>query len=1031
MAILLLLGGVFLSLTTINYNTLYLDTRLLKAHWISRAGLNQMIHDVKDHYFSYEKFLQTQKTYADGVKFGDGIYRACIGLTTGPGIREILIISEGIVDSDKKDAMLTRIRISTPADYLKFIDGHFTYSGQAWWDKVLWGGPIHVNGSIRFSLADNLSSGPYLHIRKDAKLKGPVISSTGIVFHDGMYQDRPPILVGEGDVSGSFNGDTDINNYTPETRSNNLTISTFYINQYPAYYGLLNKPVLLEFPGGKSPDIIFEVTKPDGTKQPLLTDGFHGGYNITIPKKEKILTEFQPYIDPEWHITYDNLAGGRIVSFYNDDMRNKTQVSGGGTTYSFTSAGVEELGDIKTSSYYGSTDNSNPDNYNIASSSNSNAKYIDFYPNKRFINKLYEDSSGASPIDESNYQVKYNIGAMPSNIDLGMNMSGRIIFNGPGYTPASRIYSTKVRAIYVTNDTENYTAFGMDLTIAEASHRKGIRVSPVNYQINDSAGTVTFKNSINEQPLLADKAGVVYQTANLVDQNSVVVTSVSGYKYSGDVNNPTLTKTTSNPPITWLYSTVGFQLAFYTIPDKCFMDMYGNVVDASGGYVTFMPRKYLGSMPGPPWYDENHYATATYMPYPPVVQKPGTGIGGAAWGAPPSPPPAEPSEVHLYYLNTSVNTAIPVDTNDTGFIPCRLYEIFPDGHTVNTSDPGNTIDLVGTYPWTYSTTDFGWNGGFYVCNFYDFRFTNLRPTYPVLMSYKYKYRPVTNVSAIISPLNVSYASTPDGISGVSFSGFKAVCIDPFVKAVEIDLSNINSNNYPGKGVIFSDVPLIVKGIPKKEITVVCLQDVYLGPINATYYRSDGSLVDSDLADGDSRAYPVGIISAGAVWNFFHLNRRVPIPLETTSDPSFYVKLNKVAIYTQGDSLFNYSGLAWTNTGGLIGSFISGTSQMGPDVFKAKYLGSNYAGAGTYNQGNFNPWGTNPQKYVSSFRRNLPPHFPTDIKLRDWQAVSASNAEQYINELQKYLRDSSYSDNPERLEEKYTELVNKYMVELKK
>ena len=105
-----------------------------------------------------------------------------------------------------------------------------------------------------------------------------------------------------------------------------------------------------------------------------------------------------------------------------------------------------------------------------------------------------------------------------------------------------------------------------------------------------------------------------------------------------------------------------------------------------------------------------------------------------------------------------------------------------------------------------------------------------------------------------------------------------------VEVIKLDLSEITAENCPRDpsdpdnpnkyGIIFSEMPMVVYGIPKVPVTIVCMEDLYVGPINSPYlkntYPSDGTNIykAGDVSDvstnypQDSKyVCPVGLMSA--------------------------------------------------------------------------------------------------------------------------------------------------------------------------
>jgi len=140
-----------------------------------------------------------------------------------------------------------------------------------------------------------------------------------------------------------------------------------------------------------------------------------------------------------------------------------------------------------------------------------------------------------------------------------------------------------------------------------------------------------------------------------------------------------------------------------------------------------------------------------------------------------------------------------------------------------------------------------------------------------------------------------------------------------IKVVSLDLNKITKENHPKDpqdpanpnkyGVIFSELPLVVKGVPEVPVTIVGMEDIYLGPVNANYLREnlDPKMpVAVNLLDDPDNLQPVGIICKKILWMDYTY-----APVTNQSMASYLVsntfqpqqiiigktlKLNKVAIY---------------------------------------------------------------------------------------------------------------------------------------
>src|SRR3989339_37350 len=136
-----------------------------------------------------------------------------------------------------------------------------------------------------------------------------------------------------------------------------------------------------------------------------------------------------------------------------------------------------------------------------------------------------------------------------------------------------------------------------------------------------------------------------------------------------------------------------------------------------------------------------------------------------------------------------------------------------------------------------------------------------------------------------------------------------------VRAVKLDLNQIDSNNCPRDprdphnpnkyGIIYSEVPLVIMGVPKVPVTIVCRSDVYVGPINSNSLDTNvdewWKIKTVNGTDDDIQFKPVGIISEGLIWFDFTFAPSYPNPVINNSfrnsGSGKTLKLNKVALYS--------------------------------------------------------------------------------------------------------------------------------------
>lgn len=254
-----------------------------------------------------------------------------------------------------------------------------------------------------------------------------------------------------------------------------------------------------------------------------------------------------------------------------------------------------------------------------------------------------------------------------------------------------------------------------------------------------------------------------------------------------------------------------------------------------------------------------------------------------------------------------------------------------------------------------------------------------------------------------------------------------VCIDKIIKAAILELDNIDANNCPRDpsepenkdkyGIIFSEVPLVIKGSSQVPVTIVCMDDIYVQSINSEY------------EDDASEAKPVGIISAKGIWADY-TGKRVDRDTGMLDTDEFLnqdkercpVILNKVALYsTRGDTLFHYGGRRYCNIFKLVGSFTAlangyGKGEIGygtvdpwgnPHGYKYGY---NDGGSMEYTYGKT---GINVKAlvYPLSFRGDNPvtpeveappPHFPKDIDVLLWKSLEIEKTEEFMSSIASYI-----------------------------
>ena len=268
------------------------------------------------------------------------------------------------------------------------------------------------------------------------------------------------------------------------------------------------------------------------------------------------------------------------------------------------------------------------------------------------------------------------------------------------------------------------------------------------------------------------------------------------------------------------------------------------------------------------------------------------------------------------------------------------------------------------------------------------------------------------------------------------SSYFYLSTDATVKCVELDLGTINEDNCPRDpkypddkkkyGVIYSELPLIVWGVPKVPVTIICDNDVYLGPVNTDYLNPNDienvkGYIKTGLVQDDPRANPVGIICTKVLW-YDHTFAKWEsdaaegysfMNIGTRQNPVTYAYIlknwiiNKVAFfasfimsYAPGTHYFEDE----------FGTLETGAStrlyEIGPGKWRSsfwhyypprKIIGTIYKdceqGAITaFSGGNFERiWGASNcpvNYYASTFRTNPPPHLPSYIYLTNWTKIAS-------------------------------------------
>lgn len=326
-SLLLMLGGVFLSLSLINIKTIEIGADSERAYWIALAGINQTIHDLQFSYYNHDQ------NYRE-IQFEDSICRVATLPLSQRGIHVIIITSIGS-HKDVKASLSSEVRIDTPSDYVLFFDGSKDFTIVQSPSYLIFG-PVHLNGNLSmygylWSMWDT-----YIAMIKSPEIAGPSLSLSGYINYRGIVNGNPVdsqmteketvrFTVGEGNVI---------------TRTNDPFLRFFQtIDDCQWIPGRYYDFGTAEYYDGKiykiSNNYPMNITNgptPDITGNGIFQDGLHGGYSIPIPKNEDITyTNYANYIDKNWYIENENFSNIATteLTFVNDLLIKKIKIGNG------------------------------------------------------------------------------------------------------------------------------------------------------------------------------------------------------------------------------------------------------------------------------------------------------------------------------------------------------------------------------------------------------------------------------------------------------------------------------------------------------------------------------------------------------------------------------------------------------------------------------------------------------------------------------------------------------------------------------
>lgn len=1026
--ILLLLGAVFLDLTIINIKNIQVGSvEVEQAFWIAKAGVAKTIHDLKENYFQNEQRLVEKK-------FGSGAYRVGVITLKEQGIHELLIISIGVILGDEefekyknnllpetitKYSIVTLARISSTTDYLYFMNGRNIIGalpdGGEPQGFILYG-PIHSNSKIfitgngKFTNSYDVTYQCGLDIVKPRDILGPAISTADILFREAPGYDPSKTyywkrrsgqpgysnLVGEGDINIGI-GNISFTSYSDWSINWDAKYNLMDYNEFALSFknGLplsiyhdesdISEPLDPDYTGGKTQDNTFNN---------LVRDKNHGGFYIQVPKSNEIFKYYQSLIDENWHITKNNTKNFPIRKFQNDIIakRDLLGIYNSSTTTDFT---YHKLDNIKI----GVGDGVNRDFLCYKPSMGVTGLSSDF---RKCDIKQIKIGGVSIPINSNgwswgtvqvvNYRGQIAFSQLPQDTDIiSIGFSGvwKLGYGGGDANSITDWYiyphGIPIRHIYINKSantaghpqtdpnqiieaaTAGYTCTFYDNVGNIIQRAGGGNVQIGDIETKDAYRIRIIDGSGNPVPVMSAD-GFRMEVSLDFDDNKVP-------EYIGDNQRRTKVK---NSGVTTINVGIG---------GNGVIRLFNNGPNQPG-----IP----GTIPPDSWMTSNFGAdngNGFYIFYPPYGSM---------------PTEVTQKRIDAGFIQTRSGCEIQdvyVNGIACPFLNIRdgRLDVAPGIRIHNTPQSGDIVEIEQPIFRVYNGLESDGKTGF---------------------DYLYWDPGINREKGMI-------AGTYWDIIGDSTirlkpgwgNGGKYIGVDHYVEAVEIDLSSIKdfsvNPKYPegwydynenGKkddgeeayGIIFSDVPLIIKGNPSQPVTIVCMDDVYIRNINSSF------------SDDDPNAKPVGIISAGGIWTGMWRN---DIPGDADG---MDVVCNKVALYSQGSSLYRFGGIfghPYVSLGRfkLIGSVFLGGEYFGDYYMESKGENENnkysygiYTKSPTYPSSYGQPSNYKiPYIYASSFRgdivkkdpRKIPPHhMPVDFKIITTKPTDIKESLNFIENL---------------------------------
>lgn len=336
MAILLLIGGIFLSLTLTNYGNIMVTSEDLQADYIARAGLNRVLHDLQEDFGTHANQLIE-------VPFATGKYKIGTYTIATRGIRDILVVSVGI-SSKSKSSLVTMVSIISPTDYQLFVDGNEQFDPDYRFPSYAFTGPIRMNGNLTVGVQvyGGTTNTKYFLVMKPKNLRGAVISLSGRMVYTGIttlgvssnhpYQ-QDKVMAGVGEVIPSSQFASGFDDFKFEGTPLIFGEATGIVP--PATQGAdYSLSIKDYYPKNVTTGPMSELTG-DG----ILEDGEHNGQILRVPHIDKFTIDtIRDYIDPNWMINDLTFSryGVTQIGIVNDNLTKKDVIGkGDGSSYTF------------------------------------------------------------------------------------------------------------------------------------------------------------------------------------------------------------------------------------------------------------------------------------------------------------------------------------------------------------------------------------------------------------------------------------------------------------------------------------------------------------------------------------------------------------------------------------------------------------------------------------------------------------------------------------------------------------------------